>query len=203
MEKLAKAEHPISRLLLRRWSPLAFSSREVEPEKLLSLLEAARWAPSSYNGQPWSYMVATRNNPAEYERMLSCLADANRRWAQAAPVLMISTASHNFAHNNRPNRHAAHDLGMATMSMVVQAMEFDLYVHQMGGFSPERARELYELPADVEPFAAIAIGYMGEHESLPEDLRARELAPGTRKPLPEFVFEGRWGRPAPWLSGQS
>jgi nitroreductase len=199
MEKFANAEHTIHDLLRRRWSPLAFSGRRVETEKLLSVLEAARWAPSSFNGQPWRYLVATKDDPAEFGRMLGCLVEGNQRWAKGAPVLMISVASLVFEHNGRPNRHAAHDLGMATMSLVVQATALGLYAHQMGGFSVERAREVYAVPETAEPYAAIALGYLGDADELPEDLRARELKPGTRRALREFVFAGAWGQAAPWV----
>jgi len=133
--------------------------------------------------------------------MLGCLVPANQRWAQDAPVLMLSVAAHAFAHNGRPNRHAAYDTGAAVMSLIVQATALGLYAHQMGGFSPELARELYAIPEEFEPMAAIALGYLGDAGALPEDLRERELKPGTRKALGEFAFAGRWGQAAPWLAG--
>ncbi len=197
MEKLAKAEFPIHDLLRRRWSPRAFSDRPIEPEKLRGLLEAARWAPSSYNEQPWAYLVATQDDPGEYARLLSVLAEGNVAWARRAPVLMLSLAKLNFERNGKPNRHAFHDVGLATANLVPQATAMGLVVHQMAGFSVEKARELFGVPAGWEPVAAIALGYPGEADSLPESLRDRELAPRSRKPLEEFVFAGRWGQSAP------
>ncbi len=198
MEKLAPPDFPIHDLLRRRWSPRAFSDRLVEPEKLRSLLEAARWAPSSFNEQPWAYLVATRNDPEEYARLLSVLVEGNIAWAHRAPVLMLSLAKLNFERNGKPNRHAFHDVGLASANLVTQATALGLAVHQMAGFQVEKARELYGIPAGWEPVAAIALGYPGETDSLPEPIRQRELAPRTRKPLEQFVFTGRWGQPW-WL----
>lgn len=196
MEKPADAQYPILDLLRRRWSPRAFADRLVEPEKLRGLLEAARWAPSSYNEQPWSFLVATKDDPENFQRLLSCLVEGNQAWAQFAPVLMISVARLNFAQNGQPNRHAFHDVGLAAENLVIQAMALDLMVHQMAGFYPDKAREVFRIPPGYEPVAAIAVGYPGEPDRLPEKLRQRELAPRTRKMLREFVFGGEWGRPA-------
>jgi len=194
MEKPAQTGFPIHELLRRRWSPRAFSDRPVEPQKLRSLLEAARWAPSSYNEQPWAYLVATREDPEEHARMLSVLVEGNMAWAQRAPVLMLSLARLHFERNGKPNRHAFHDVGLATAQLVTQATALGLVVHQMAGFHAEKARELFGIPEDWEPVAAIALGYPGEPESLPESLRQREFAPRTRKPLEQFIFTGRWGQ---------
>ncbi len=194
MEKPAQTGFPIHDLLRRRWSPRAFSDRPVEPQKLRSLLEAARWAPSSYNEQPWAYLVATREDPEEHARMLSVLVEGNMAWAQRAPVLMLSLARLHFERNGKPNRHAFHDVGLATAQLVTQATALGLVVHQMAGFHAEKARELFGIPEDWEPVAAIALGYPGEPESLPESLRQREFAPRTRKPLEQFIFTGRWGQ---------
>jgi nitroreductase len=200
MEKPAETQHPINDLLRRRWSPRAFAARPVEPEHLLSLLEAARWAPSSNNEQPWVFLVATRDNPAEFQRMLSCLVDANVAWAQRAPVLMLSVARRNFERTGKPNRHAFHDVGQAAANLAIQATALGLAVHQMAGILPDKAREVFGIPDDYDAVAAIAIGYPGDSESLPEELRKRELAPRTRKPLESFVFDGRWGEASPLLS---
>ena len=199
MTKLHDTAHLVHELIRRRWSPRAFSSRPVEREKLLSVLEAARWAPSSFNGQPWSFLVATKDDPAEFDRMLSCLVPQNQVWAKAAPVLMISVAKPHFEHNGKPNRHAWYDTGQAVAFLTLQATALDLGVHQMAGFSADKARELYAIPETAEPASAIALGYPGDPNSLDEKLRERELAPGKRKPLKEFVFAGRWGNPADWV----
>lgn len=200
VEKLANTNCPIHDLLRRRWSPRAFADRPVEPEKLCSLLEAARWAPSSYNEQPWAYLLATREQPVEFARLLSVLVEGNVVWAQHAPVLMLSLARVNFERNGKPNRHAFHDVGLASGNLVIQATAMGLAVHQMAGFHVDKAREVFNIPEGWEPTAAIALGYRGEAESLPEPLRSRELAPRTRKPLEQFVFTGRWGQVAPLVA---
>jgi len=203
MQKLAETTHEIHGLLRERWSPRAFADRVVEPDKLRSLLEAARWAPSSYNEQPWSFIVATKGHPGEYERLLSCLVEGNVRWAQHAPVLMLSVARLAFERNRKPNRHAFHDVGLAVENLVIQGMALGLFVHQMAGFHVDRAREVYGIPEGYEPVAAMAIGYLDDPGRLPDDLRERELAPRTRKPLESFVFSGQWGQPSPLVHGKT
>ena len=198
MERLRDAAHPIHDLLRRRWSPRAFADRPVEREKLLSVLEAARWAPSSNNEQPWHYLVATREEPEEFGRLLACLVEKNQSWAKHAPVLMLSVASTVFTRNGKPNRHALHDTGQAVAGLTVQATALGLYVHQMAGLSGEKARETYRLPENVEPVAAFALGYLGDPSTLPPDLREREAVLSSRKPVGEFVFTGAWGQGAEW-----
>lgn len=198
MDRLVEAEHPIHDLLRRRWSPRAFAERPVEPQKLRSLLEAARWTPSCFNEQPWSFIVATKLQPQEFARMLACLAEKNQTWAAAAPVLMISVANRNFQRNDKPNRHAFHDVGAAAAYLTMQATALDLYVHQMAGFSAEHARQTYGILESAEAVAAIAVGYLGDPASLPEEFREKETVPTRRKPITEFVFTGRWGEAAPW-----
>ena len=196
MEKVAETRQPIHDLLRRRWSPYAFAERSVEPEKLLSLLEAARWAPSSFNEQPWAFIVATKDNSQEFERLLSCLVEGNQEWARHVPVLMLSVAKLNFDRGGKPNRHAFHDVGLAAENLVIQAMAHGLYVHQMAGILPERARELYSIPEGWDAVAGIAVGYLGDSPSRPDKFRQRDLAPRSRKPLEQFVFTGRWGSAA-------
>lgn len=199
MEKPAEATHPIHELLRRRWSPVAFSDRRVDPETIGSLLEAARWAPSSFNEQPWSFIIATKDDPAEYERLLSCLIEFNQQWARKAPVLMLTVASLKFARNQKDNRHAFHDVGLAAANLVVQATSLGLVVHQMAGILPDKAREVFGIPEGYEAVTGIALGYSGDAAKLDEKLRRREQAPRSRKPLVEFVFTGRWGQKSPLL----
>jgi nitroreductase len=196
MEKPAQTDYPILELLKRRWSPRVFSERMVEPEKLRILFEAARWAPSSFNEQPWSFVMATKEQAEEHDRLLSCLSEGNQRWARGAPVLMVSVAKETFDKTGKPNRHAFHDVGLAVGNLLVQATALDLFVHQMAGFSPEKVREIYGVPDGFEPVAAIAIGYGADIGALPEELRARELVGRSRKPVNSFVFQGRWGEPS-------
>jgi len=201
VEKPADAQYQIHDLIKRRWSPRAFSDRPVEPGTLRSLLEAARWAPSSNNEQPWNFIVATKDNQAEFSRLLSCLVEGNSLWAQHAPVLMVSVARMSFEDDGKPNRHAFHDVGQAVANLLVQATALGLMAHQMAGFHPDKVRELYGVPKEFEPVAAMALGYPGDPQSLPERLRTRELAPRERKPLTGFVFTGRWGKTSSVVAG--
>ncbi len=200
MEKPAETQYPIEEILRRRWSPRAFSDRLVEPEKLQSLFEAARWAASSFNEQPWNFIVATKQNPEEHARLLGCLAEGNQRWARAAPVLMASVAKLNFDKTGKPNRHAFHDVGLAVQNMVVQATALGLFVHQMAGFSPEKVREIYGVPDGFEPVAAMAIGYGLAADELPEAFREFDLSARSRKPVGGFVFEEHWGETSRFVS---
>lgn len=201
MEKPAQTDYPIIEVLKRRWSPRAFSDQMIEPEKLRSLFEAARWAPSSFNEQEWFFILATKQEPEEYAGLLSCLVEKNQQWARQAPVLMVSVAKLNFDQTGKPNRHAFYDLGMAVGNLMVQATSLNLFVHQMAGFSPERVAEIYGVPDAFAPVAAIALGYGADVEDLPEPVREGELKPRSRKPIQSFVFQGRWGQPAPLVSG--
>ncbi len=201
MEKPAETQYPIHDLLRRRWSPRAFSDRRVDPAIMRSLLEAARWAPSSYNEQPWSFIVATKDDPVEFGRLLSCLVEGNIQWAQHAPVLMVSVARLSFEDDGKPNRHAFHDVGLAVANLIVQATALGLVVHQMAGILPDKIRKLYGIPEGYEAVAGIALGYPGDPQSLPEGLRKREMAPRERKPMAQFVFSGRWGQTSPLVSG--
>jgi len=167
-EKRASIDYPISELIAERWSPYAFENRLVPDADLRSLFEAARWAPSSYNEQPWSYIVATRDNSEQFQRLLSCLVDANQVWAKAAPVLALGVVSLKFARNAKDNRAAVHDLGLASGNLVLEATALGLFVHQMIGILPDRAREIYEISEGYEAWTGLAIGYRGDPTSLPD-----------------------------------
>ena len=201
-QKKASTEYPISELLAERWSPYGFGDRPVAPADLRSLFEAARWAASSYNEQPWNYLVATKEDPEEFEKILSCLVEANQAWAKAAPVLALGVVNLTFARNNKANRAAVHDLGLASASLVLEATARGLSVHQMIGILPDKAREVFHIPENSEAWTALAIGYKADPDKLPEALRARDLAPRSRKPLSQFVFTGKWGNPSPLVSKQ-
>ncbi len=193
-EKKASTDYSIHELLAERWSPYGFEDRPVEQADLRSLFEAARWAASSYNEQPWSYLVATRENPVEFARLLSCLVEGNQAWAKAAPVLALGVVSLRFSRNNKENRAAVHDLGLAAGNLLVEATARGLCVHQMIGILPDKAREAYQIPEHSEAWTAIAIGYKGDPAKLPDALKERDLAPRQRKPLSQFVFTGKWGQ---------
>jgi nitroreductase len=195
--KKAATGHPILQVLAERWSPYGFEDRSVSEADLRSLFEAARWAASSYNEQPWNYLVATRENPQEFGRLLSCLVEANQAWAKAAPVLVLGIVRLQFAKNNQDNRAAVHDLGLAAGNLVAEATARGLSVHQMIGILPDKAREIYQIPEHFEAWTAMAIGYKADPAKLPDALKERDLAPRQRKPLSEFVFTGHWGKPSP------
>ena len=199
MEKLADVDHPIHDLLRRRWSPRAFSERMVEPEILRSLFEAARWAPSSNNEQPWHFIVGTKAEVTAYDRLFQCLKEGNKKWAFRAPVLMLSVARLNFEDEGIPNRHALHDTGMAAFSLTMQATALGLVVHQMAGFEIDKARTDLEIPSEFEPVAMIAVGYPGDPSELPDYLRERELKPRERNAIGKFVSFERWNRPPDWI----
>ncbi len=185
----------IHELLEKRFSPYAFSSHPVEPEKLRKLFEAARSAPSCYNEQPWRFVVARREDAEAFERLLETLVEQNRQWARHAPVLVLSVAKLDFTHNGQPNRHALHDVGQAAAYLTLQATELGLYVHQMGGFDSGKARRLLDIPEGYEPAAMMAVGYMGDPESMAEGSRQHDRPRRARKPLDSLFFEGTWGEP--------
>lgn len=196
--KLARTDHPVHELVASRYSPYAFADRDVSDDDLRSLFEAARWAPSSYNEQPWSYLVATRTEQAEHERLLSCLVEPNQAWAKAAPVLAIGITRNRFVRNDKQNAAARHDLGAASAHLTFEATARGLHVHQMIGIVPERARELYGIPDHSEALTGLAIGYAADPVDAPEPYRERDETPRERKPLREFVFSGEYGKANPF-----
>ncbi len=196
-EKETSTDYPIHELLTKRWSPYAFDDRPVREADLRSLFEAARWAPSSYNEQPWRYIVSNKDDAEQFQRLLSCLVDGNQIWAKAAPVLALGVVSLKFAHDAKDNRAAVHDLGLAAGNLLLEATTRGLFVHQMIGILPDMARKIYEIPEGFEAWTALAIGYKGDETNLPDQLRERDLAPRQRKPLRDFVFSGKWENPSP------
>jgi nitroreductase len=198
-DKKASPDYPINELMIERWSPYAFADRLVSQADLHSLFEAARWAASSYNEQPWHYIVATKEEPEQFQQLLGCLVEGNQVWAKAAPVLALGVVSLKFARNAQDNRAAVHDLGLAAGNLTVEATARGLSVHQMIGILPDKAREIYQIPEGFEAWTGLAIGYRGDPNQLPDRLAERDLAARQRKPLREFVFGGKWGNPSPLL----
>jgi nitroreductase len=196
LKRPAETSVPIHEVLRERWSPRAFDSRAVEPEKLRSLFEAARWAASSYNAQPWYFIAATKDDLQNFSRVLESFVEFNQGWARSAPVVGLSVAGLKFENNGQPNRHAFHDVGQAAANLALQAAALGLQVHQMAGILPDKARQLFSIPDGYEAVAGFALGYPGDPASLPDQLRERELAPRVRKPLASFVFAGKWGETA-------
>ncbi len=183
-------ENDLQSFISERFSPLAFAEQQLSEEKIRLLFEAARWAPSAFNEQPWRFIYATKSQPSEYNLLLSFLIEGNRIWAKNAPLLGISLARVNSQYNGKPNKYAFHDLGLAMGGLLAQATSMDIKVHQMAGFSVENAREGLLIPKEYEPVAMFTAGYYGKPDELPEDLRKRELTERKRKPLSEIVSVG-------------
>ena len=199
MQKPAPVHHQVHELIQHRWSPRAFSDKPIPPDVLRSLFEAARWAPSSNNEQPWAFLVTTADDKENHAKMLSTLVGFNQGWAKHAPVLAIAVSGMAFAKTGKPNRNAFYDTGAAVADLSLEATSRGLFVHQMAGFDPHKAIEVFEIPNGWEPIAAFTIGYPGDPDSLSDTLRQRELAPRERKPLESFVMGGQWGKAAPFL----
>jgi nitroreductase len=181
--------------VLGRWSARSFADRDVAPADLRKVFEAARWAASSYNEQPWRFIVGLRDS-LTYKKILSTLIGFNQSWAGAAPVLILGVASTKFSHNGSDNRNALYDLGAASSYLTLQAAALGLTTHQMAGFDSVAARQAFEIPENYALGAVIALGYQGEPSALPHpDMIAQEIAPRSRKPLSEFVLSS-WGTPA-------
>lgn len=194
MNKIAPAEHAISELIAKRWSPRAFLDKPIEEEKILSLFEAARWAPSAYNEQPWRFIAAVSNDSYNHAKMLSCLVEANQVWAKAAPLLLILVVKRDFEFNGKTNRWAQHDCGLALENLLLEAADLGLAAHPMAGFSVDLVRSGYSVPEDYEPLVAVAVGYPGTPDMLEGVLREREEDTRERKPMSELVFTEKWGQ---------
>lgn len=185
-------------LFEKRRSARAFSPRPIENDVLARLFDAARSASSASNEQPWQFIIGTRDDRSTFDAIASTLVPFNAGWAVRAPVLALSVARTHSERSGKPNRFAFHDVGQAAAFLALAAEAEGLSIHQMGGFDVEKARRAFHIPAGYEPVAAIAIGYPGSSEDLAEDLRERERAPRSRRPLHEIVFAGKWGEPAPF-----
>ncbi len=196
LNKTATTNYPIHPLLAERWSPRAFADQPIPADVLGSLLEAARWAPSSRNEQPWRFVVVRREDEAAHARMVEVLSGNNRLWAGRAPLLIVGIAKKTVSQSGAPNSHAWYDLGQAVAHLSVQASAAGLHVHQMGGFDRTKAQVVLEIPDDFDPVVTIAVGYLGDLADLPEQLQARETAARSRRPLQESVFDGKWGEAA-------
>lgn len=194
MDKPAINQYPIHELLKNRWSSRAFSNRPVALDELLSLFEAARWAPSGGNSQPWAFIFITQEDVERHQAFVDLLTGRNPDWAKNAPVLVLAVVNRERA-PGKPNYWALYDLGQAVAHLTVQATAQGLSLRQMGGFDREKARTVFGVPEGYDPVTAIAIGYRGDPGELPEDMRAGELGGRSRKSLDEFVFAGLWNEP--------
>ena len=187
ISKIANTDFPIHNIIARRWSARAFSTKTVEKSKLLSILEAARWAPSSRNEQPWRYIVFTDDNPEKLEKARSVLLEINN-YAKLAPILICAITKKTYSDNGVYNKLHFHDLGAANENMFLESFNQDLIMHEMGGFDREKARKVFSIPDEYEIGIMIAIGYQDSHEILPERFREKINSPRERKPLSEIAF---------------
>lgn len=195
-ERRAPTEHPIHPLLADRYSGRAFAPEALSAQEVNTLLEAARWAPSSMNEQPWRWIVGPRDRPEDFGRLLACLAESNRSWCQHAGLLAFGVTHATFERNGKPNRHAFHDVGLSVGQLLIQAVALGLIGHPMGGFDEPLTRQTLGVPEGYEVVVAVAVGRPGDPAVLTEKHRAQESAPRVRRPLSEVARLGRFD--APW-----
>lgn len=186
MKKNTPTDYKIHNLIKNRWSPRAFSGERLTDDQVNSMFEAARWAPSSFNEQPWRFIYAKREDEIGFNKILSCLVESNQEWAKNASLLVLTVARLNYTHNSRANNYALYELGQAVANLAVQATSMDLYLHQMAGFSEEKAIAEFSIPADFKAVTVIALGAMGDFQTLSEELQKRELSHRSRKPVSAF-----------------
>jgi nitroreductase len=180
--------HQLLEVIRLRWSPRTFNGKEVDTEKLRTLFEAASWSSCCFGEEPWRFLVASRTDQVQFDRLLGLLMEKNQEWAKHAGALGISFAKKTFTANGQPNRFGVHDVGTAFGQLSLQAVSMGLHVHGMGGFDAARTRTEFAIPDDFEVGAAFAIGYLDGDGAPPEGRK--------RKPLQETVFSGEWAKPA-------
>jgi len=196
MQKPAITQAPIHDIIAQRWSPRAYdANKAVSQAQIISLLEAARWAPSCFGDEPWRFIVWDKNkDSAAWQRALDCIVPGNQAWAMNAPVLVLICADRLFGHNQKPNRWGGYDTGAAAVSLSIQATSMGLVTHQMGGFDGEKARAAFNVPDQFEMMAMMAVGYVADVEGLSDELKERALAPRKRKPLGELFYDSVWNQ---------
>jgi nitroreductase len=197
MQKPAITSVPIQETIAKRWSGRAYdATKPVSHEQIIALLEAARWAPSCFGDEPWRFIVWNKQaDEKAWQQAFDCVVPNNQTWVKHAPVLILVCAGSLFGHNQSPNRWAQYDTGAAAENLCLQATHLGLMAHQMGGFNADKAREKFNIPAQLTPMAMISVGYQGDANDLPDDLKARELAERKRKPLGELFFDSVWDKP--------
>ncbi len=193
MRKPADNDYPVNLLIEQRWSPRAYSEKPIEKERINSMLEAARWAPSAFNEQPWRFLVGMKGDET-YQKILETLVEWNRTWAGKAPVLVLNLAKKTFTRNGKKNVMFKYDLGQAVAFMCLEAVNHGLYAHQMSGFDPERAAQIFHIPDDYQAVTVTAFGYYGDADNLPEDMHKAEMAKRERKPLQEIIVSGAFNK---------
>ncbi|MDP8567209.1 nitroreductase family protein [Methylophilus aquaticus] len=197
MQKPATTEQPIHELLANRWSGRAYdASKSVSSTQVISLLEAARWAPSCFGDQPWRYVVCNKaENMQAWQAAFDCLVAANQSWAVNAPVLLLICTDTLFSHNQKANKWGPYDTGAATENLCLQATALGLMAHQMGGFDADKARVAFKVPERYQILPMVAVGYQAPVDTLTDELKEREVAPRSRKTLGELFFNGTWDNP--------
>ena len=187
MSKSFDTDLPVLQSIKDRWSPRAFDPKPILEIELQAMLEALRWSSSCFNEQPWQLLI-TRRGDVRHQVLLECVSEGNRSWAQQAPVLMLAVARLLFTHNGKVNRHAGYDLGQAIAQLAIQATSRHIYLHQMGGFSVEAAKEAFSLNQNQEPYSVIAMGHLGDPDTLTDTQREKELGARLRLPLDEMLL---------------
>ena len=196
MKNPASTQVAINQTIANRWSGRAFdAAKPVSKEQILSLCEAARWAPSCFGDEPCRFLVWDKNSNADaWQKAFDCLAPSNQTWVKNAPVLLLVCADTLFGHNQTPNRWAQYDTGAAGENLCLQAADLGLMAHQMGGFNVDAAREAFAIPAQFTLMAMVAVGHAGDANLLPDELKTRELAPRKRKPIGDLFFDSAWNQ---------
>lgn len=187
--KVPKTKFSVHDLILKRWSARSFSKKSIDEKELNTIFEAASWAPSSMNEQPWRYVYGLKEDKTHFQKFYDCLNVGNQKWAGGAAVLILSLAHKCFEKINKENQYAWHDTGAANMLLLLQAAEMDIYGHIMAGFNKEKTMDTFNIPDKLEPVVFIALGYLDDPGKLEEPFRSRELKARTRKNLDEFVFQ--------------
>jgi nitroreductase len=195
-DKKIDTQENIDELLAKRWSGRAYdANRPISHEHIISLLEAARWAPSCFGDEPWRFIVCDKTrNPDAWDKAYSSLAEGNQGWAVNAPVLILVLANTLFSHNEQANRWAEYDTGAASMSICVQATSLGLMVHQMGGYDANKATELFSIPEQYKSMAMMSVGYQLAQDDISAEVMERESSERQRNPLAEQFFDGEWGK---------
>lgn len=195
--KKIETEATIHELIASRWSGRAYDSEKfVSRGNILSLIEAARWAPSCYGDQPWRYIIFDKaTNEDAWQQAVDCLVEGNRVWAKDAPLLLLSVADSVLSTNGNPNRWGQYDTGAATMNLCLQAADLGLMVHQMGGFDADKSRELFSIPEQFTPMAMMTVGYQLDEDKIPKDMKDREYGDRVRNPLGKNFFNATWDNP--------
>ena len=191
--RLAVTDHPVHELIRARYSPYCFNGEPVEREKILACLEAARWAASSFNEQPWTFLVGLRGDGEAFGRLLDCLYEPNQAWAGQAGAVMVTVLGRNFAGNGKSNRMAQHDVGLAVGNLTTQATALGLSVHEMAGIDLAKTRAVCEIPDTHDPCTALAIGYAANPEGRNDAMAERDRGLRQRKPMSGWVFTDQWG----------